>query len=73
MSKWINVADELPVIGELVLVYRPNVLQDDFTDRPIRCATWNGKRFDCFHQPLMWSKIEKPDTWNQELEERQNS
>jgi len=72
MSEWIKVDHKLPKIGELVLVFRPQVLTEDFTDRPICCATWNGKRFDCFHQPVSWKRIDKPKTWNEELEKRQN-
>jgi hypothetical protein len=71
MSKWVSVKDELPLHGEVVLVYRPNVLIDDHTDKPIRCAKFTDGGFDCHHQPLLWARIEKPDGWNDELDARQ--
>lgn len=68
---YINVDDELPKEGECVLVYRPQVLTDDHTDKPLVLTTFKNNDFSCFHDPKMWMRIKKPDCWNEELEKRQ--
>ena len=73
MSEWIDTHDSLPEHGETVLVFRPQVLIEDHTDKPIREASYdviNGC-FDCYHQPTKWMAIPKPEDWNEALERRQ--
>jgi hypothetical protein len=72
--EWINCSDRLPPHGETVVVFRPQVLTEDHSDKPIRESFYNAKRkrFDCWHQPTKWLEIKKPQEWNEELEARQN-
>lgn len=73
---WVSVKN-LKESGGLVknavyMVFRPNIVNDDHTDRPIREAAWLGDRFDCFHQPEYAMNIKIPQAmWTQELHERQ--
>tara|TARA_R110000851_G_scaffold321071_1_gene486258 strand:- start:37 stop:264 length:228 start_codon:yes stop_codon:yes gene_type:complete len=70
---WINVKDRLPEHGVTVLVFRPQVLKEDHTDKPIREAYYNknARCFSCWHQPTEWAEIEKPSGWNENLNNRQ--
>ena len=71
--EWINVKDRLPPNGGIVLVFRPQVITEDHTDKPIREAAYiemNG-RFDCYHQPTMWAEIKEPEGFTEEMRKRQ--
>ena len=73
-SEWVSVANELPKDGQMVMVFRPQVLTEDHTDRPIREAKYisDTGRFDCYHQPTEWMKIPLPGSWDQALNLRQH-
>ncbi len=70
---WISVDDRLPEPGEIVMVFRPQVLTDDHTDKPIREAAYLSEhgRFDCYHQPTKWIGVGVPCDWNADLDSRQ--
>lgn len=70
---WVNTEDRKPNDGQTVLVFRPQVLTDDHTDKPLREAAYNEKndRFDCYHQPTQWLDVPLPDGWNEALDKRQ--
>lgn len=71
MSGWISVQDELPDDGEVVLAFRPQVLVEDYTYKPLKVATFKRGKFDCLHKPSMWMRIQKPEAWSQDLYKRQ--
>jgi len=71
---WVSVKDRLPEHGVMVLVFRPQVLKEDYTDKPIIVSCYNKDEdcFSCWHQPTEWKEIEKPCGWSDGLDSRQN-
>jgi hypothetical protein len=69
---WISVDDEFPEVGEMVMIYRPQVMTEDHTDKPIREAIYSGDgRFSAHHQPTHWMNIEYPEGFTTEMLARQ--
>jgi len=70
---WVDVNSRKPKNKQTVLVFRPQVLTEDHTDKPIREACYDEKKdmFDCYHQPTLWLDVPMPDGWNSDLENRQ--
>lgn len=72
MSEWINVDYEFPEIGEMVIIFRPQVMIEDYTDKPIREAVYKGNgEFSVWHQPTHWMSIEPPIGFTTEMLARQ--
>ncbi len=70
---WVNITERKPKHKQTVLVFRPQVLTDDHTDKPLREAVYdvNKNKFDCYHQPTQWLDVPLPRGWNAELDKRQ--
>lgn len=73
MINWIKVSKELPMNGEVVLVFRPQVIDEDYTDKPICVAKYISKDygFSCHQKPTEWARIDKPESWSDDMEVRQ--
>jgi hypothetical protein len=72
MSEWISVDDEFPELGEMVIIFRPQVMTEDHTDKPIREATYKGSgKFSAWHQPTHWMSIQPPVGFTFEMLARQ--
>jgi len=68
---WLNCNNVKPPINEPILVFRSCVISDDLTDKPIKIAIFDGKKYDCHHQPELWMHIKKPTSWDDALDYRQ--
>jgi len=70
---WIDINKRKPANRQTVLVFRPQVLTEDHTDKPLREAYYDEKTgsFNCHHQPTQWLDVPLPDGWNSELDSRQ--
>ncbi|SHH52709.1 DUF551 domain-containing protein [Ferrimonas marina] len=71
--EWISVKEALPAPGKMVMVFRPQVLEADRTDLPVRESYYCGRtgRFACHHQPTMWLEIKEPPGFTEAMRQRQ--